>query len=126
MNSLTLKAAWQEGKVTVGTWIFEFNTPGIARLLASTGVDFVVFDQEHSGFGIDTIRGLLAQTRPLNLAALVRPPANEYFLVAPLLDAGSLWYHHAECPDCRRSEETHGSLSVHAAGETRGGLRRGA
>ena len=31
----------------------------------------------------------LAQTRPLNLAAWVRPPANEYFLIAPLLDAGA-------------------------------------
>jgi 2-dehydro-3-deoxyglucarate aldolase/4-hydroxy-2-oxoheptanedioate aldolase len=89
MNSLGLKSAWREGKVTVGTWVFEFNTPGIARLLASTGVDFVIYDQEHSGFGIDTIRGLLAQTRPLNLAALVRPPANEYHLIAPLLDAGA-------------------------------------
>lgn len=89
MNSLELKAAWREGKLTVGTWVFEFNSPGIARLLASTGVDFVVYDQEHSGFGMDTIRGLLAQTRPLNLAALVRPPANEYPLIAPVLDAGA-------------------------------------
>jgi 2-dehydro-3-deoxyglucarate aldolase/4-hydroxy-2-oxoheptanedioate aldolase len=89
MNSLELKAAWQEGKVTVGTWVFELNTPGIARLLASTGVDFIIYDQEHSGFGIDTIRGLLAQTRPLNLAALVRPPAIEYHLIATVLDAGA-------------------------------------
>jgi 2-dehydro-3-deoxyglucarate aldolase/4-hydroxy-2-oxoheptanedioate aldolase len=89
MNSLGLKAAWREGKVTVGTWVFEFNTPGIARLVASTGVDFVIFDQEHSGFGIDTIRGLLAETHPLDLAALVRPPANEYHLIAPVLDAGA-------------------------------------
>jgi 2-dehydro-3-deoxyglucarate aldolase/4-hydroxy-2-oxoheptanedioate aldolase len=89
MNSLALKAAWREGKVTVGTWVFEFNTTGIARLLASTGVDFVIYDQEHSGWGIDTVRSLLAQTRPLNLAALVRPPAGDYHLIAPLLDAGA-------------------------------------
>jgi 2-dehydro-3-deoxyglucarate aldolase/4-hydroxy-2-oxoheptanedioate aldolase len=89
MNSLELKAAWRDGKVTVGTWIFEFCTPGIARVLVSTGVDFVVYDQEHSAFGIDTVRGLLAETRPLNLAALVRPPSYEYHLIAPLLDAGA-------------------------------------
>jgi len=89
MNSLELKTAWREGTVTIGTWVFEFNTPGIARLVASAGVDFVVFDQEHSGFGIDTIRGLLAQTHPLSLAALVRPPANEYHLIAPVLDSGA-------------------------------------
>ncbi|MGH9352928.1 MAG: HpcH/HpaI aldolase family protein, partial [Terriglobia bacterium] len=53
------------------------------------GLDFVVYDMEHSGFGVDTIRQLIAQSRPLHLAALVRPPANEYPLIAPLLDAGA-------------------------------------
>jgi 2-keto-3-deoxy-L-rhamnonate aldolase RhmA len=84
-----MKEAFRRGQVVVGTWIFEFNTPGIARLLASTGLDFVVYDMEHSGFGIDSIRQLIAQTRPLNLAALVRPAANEYHLIAPLLDTGA-------------------------------------
>ncbi|MGH9453451.1 MAG: HpcH/HpaI aldolase family protein, partial [Terriglobia bacterium] len=36
-----------------------------------------------------SIRQLIAQTHPLNLAAFVRPPANEYHLIAPLLDAGA-------------------------------------
>lgn len=89
LNSLAIKEAFRKGDVVIGTWVFEFNTPGIARLLASTGVDFVVYDMEHSGFGIDSIRQLIAQTRPLNLAALVRPPANEYHFIAPLLDAGA-------------------------------------
>lgn len=89
MNSHAMKQALEKGEVVVGTWVFEFATPGIARLLASTGVEFVVYDMEHSGFGLDTIRALIAQTRPLHLAALVRPPANEYHLIAPLLDAGA-------------------------------------
>jgi 2-keto-3-deoxy-L-rhamnonate aldolase RhmA len=89
LNSQAMKEAFRRGEAVVGTWVFEFNTPGIARLLASTGVDFVVYDMEHSGFGLDSIRSLIAQTRPLDLAALVRPPANEYPLIAPLLDAGA-------------------------------------
>jgi 2-keto-3-deoxy-L-rhamnonate aldolase RhmA len=89
LNSIAIKEAFRKGEIIVGTWIFEFNTPGIARLLASTGIDFVVYDMEHSGFGIDSIRQLIAQSRPLNLAALVRPAANEYHLIAPLLDAGA-------------------------------------
>jgi len=43
--------------------VFEFNTPGIARLVASAGADFVVYDMEHSGFGIDTIRSLVNRLR---------------------------------------------------------------
>lgn len=89
MNSHAMKQAFGKGDILVGTWIFEFATPGIARLLASTGIDFVVYDMEHSGFGLDSLRPLIAQTRPLRLAALVRPPANEYHLIAPLLDAGA-------------------------------------
>jgi 2-keto-3-deoxy-L-rhamnonate aldolase RhmA len=89
LNSLDMKEALRLKKTLVGTWVFEFNSPGIPRLLASTGIDFVIYDMEHSGFGLDTVRSLLAQTRPLHLAALVRPPANEYHLIAPLLDAGA-------------------------------------
>lgn len=89
MNSQAMKEALRQGRVVVGTWVFEFNTPGIARLLASAGVDFVVYDMEHSGFGIEAIRALVAQTRPLDLAALVRPVAGEYHLIAPVLDVGA-------------------------------------
>lgn len=89
MDTRTLKRILREGQVAIGTWVFEFSTPGIARLLASAGADFVVYDMEHSGFGIDTIRSLVAGSRPLDLAVLVRPPSKEYHLIAPLLDVGA-------------------------------------
>ena len=89
MKALALKKALREGQVPLGTWVFQFNTPGIARLLASAGADFVVFDMEHSGFGADSVRALLAETQSLEMAGWVRPPAGEYHLIAPLLDAGA-------------------------------------
>jgi 2-keto-3-deoxy-L-rhamnonate aldolase RhmA len=89
VDTIRLKQTLREGGVAAGTWVFEFNTPGIARLLASSGVDFVVYDMEHSGFGIDTVRSLVAQSRGLDLTILVRPPAGEYHLIAPLLDLGA-------------------------------------
>ena len=89
MKALALKEAFRQNQAVIGTWVFEFNSSGIARLLASTGVDFVVYDMEHSGFGMDSIKALLSQSRPLDLAVLVRPPAGEYHLIGPLLDAGA-------------------------------------
>lgn len=89
MDARALKQTLCENRVAIGTWVFEFDTPGIARLLASAGADFVVYDMEHSGFGIDTIRSLISQTRATDLAALVRPPAGECHLIAPLLDVGA-------------------------------------
>ena len=89
LNTVEIKELLQQGKVVIGTWVYEFNSPGLPRLLKSTGVDFVVYDMEHSGFGIDTVRTLIALSRPLNLAAMVRPPAGQYHLIAPLLDVGA-------------------------------------
>lgn len=89
MDTRALKQTLREGRVALGTWVFEFNTPGIARLVASAGADFVVYDMEHSGFGIDTIRSLVGQSRAVDLAVLVRPAAGEYHLIAPLLDVGA-------------------------------------
>lgn len=89
MNTLEIKDSLRQGKVVVGTWVFEFNSPGVPRLLKSTGADFVVYDMEHSGFGVDSVRNLIALSRPLNLASLVRPQAWEYHLIAPLLDVGA-------------------------------------
>lgn len=89
LNGREIKEAFRQGKTVVGTWVFGFNMPGIPRLLASTGIDFVIYDMEHSGFGLDSVRGLIAESRPLELAGLVRPRGNEYHLIAPLLDVGA-------------------------------------
>jgi 2-keto-3-deoxy-L-rhamnonate aldolase RhmA len=89
LKAPAIKECFRQRRVVIGTWVFEFSSPGIARILASTGVDFVVYDMEHSGFGMESIGMLISQTRPLNLAALVRPPAGESHLIAPVLDAGA-------------------------------------
>jgi hypothetical protein len=39
LDTIRLKQTLREGGVAAGTWVFEFNTPGIARLLVSSGVD---------------------------------------------------------------------------------------
>ncbi|HUE76285.1 MAG TPA: aldolase/citrate lyase family protein [Chloroflexota bacterium] len=89
MNSVELKQSLKAGHSVLGTTVFEFGTPGIARMLATTGVDFVFYDMEHSGFGIDTIRALMAQARATDVTALVRPPANLPHLIGPILDTGA-------------------------------------
>jgi 2-keto-3-deoxy-L-rhamnonate aldolase RhmA len=89
VHSVDLKQALKAGHPVIGTTVFEFATPGIARLLATTGVDFVFYDMEHSGFGIETIRSLMSQARATDLTALVRPPANLPHLIGPILDSGA-------------------------------------
>ncbi|MBI1904536.1 MAG: aldolase [Planctomycetia bacterium] len=85
-----VKRALREGRVAVGTMVFEFATPGIARIAAAAGAEFILYDMEHTGWSVETIRMLMATTRCTNLVPLVRVPATEYHFVARALDAGAL------------------------------------
>ena len=72
-----------------GAMVFEFFTPGIAQLSKNAGADFVLYDMEHSGVGIDYIKAQCAYCRGLGLAPLVRVPTTEYDQIATVLDAGA-------------------------------------
>jgi 2-dehydro-3-deoxyglucarate aldolase/4-hydroxy-2-oxoheptanedioate aldolase len=89
MKPNPVKRNLREGKTALGTMVFEFATPGIARIVAAAGANFVIFDQEHSGWGIDTIRTLVATARAADVVPLVRVPATQYHLVARPLDVGA-------------------------------------
>ena len=83
------KAKLQAGHVILGHAVFEFATPGIGRILDAAGVDFVTFDMEHGGFGIDTIRHLISYARGTSVTPCVRVPATRYEYIAGVLDAGA-------------------------------------
>jgi 2-keto-3-deoxy-L-rhamnonate aldolase RhmA len=62
----------RSGEVALGMFSLEFASTGLARTVASAGADFVVFDQEHTGWTSETIRELLAAARASEIAPLVR------------------------------------------------------
>lgn len=70
--------------------VFEFSTSGIGRIVAQAGADFVVFDLEHTGWGIETIRTLIAATRSADVVPMVRVPATQYHLISGPLDVGAM------------------------------------
>lgn len=85
-----VKHKLREGGTSIGTMLFEFNTTGIARIAANAGAEFAVFDMEHSGWSIETIRMLIATTPKSELIPIVRIPATEYHFVANVLDMGAM------------------------------------
>jgi len=89
MKSNAVKQKLLRGGTSLGTFVFEFNTTGVARLAAEAGAEFVVFDMEHTGWSVETIRLLLATTRGTPLMPAVRIPATEYHFVARVLDMGA-------------------------------------
>ena len=90
MRTNQVKKKLQEGALSIGTMIFEFNTSGIGRLAAASGADFVLFDMEHTGWSIETIRMLLATSVAADTVPLVRVPATDYQFVARCLDMGAM------------------------------------
>lgn len=83
-----VKQKVQSGGRSIGTFLFEFNTSGIGRLAAGAGCEFALFDMEHTGWSIETIRMLVATTRATEMIPLVRIPATEYHFIARVLDVG--------------------------------------
>ena len=90
MQDNQVKRKLQAGGVSIGTMMFEFNTTGIARLAANAGAEFAVYDMEHSGWDIETIRLLIATTPKAELLPIVRIPATEYHFVSRVLDMGAM------------------------------------
>lgn len=89
MRANPVKRALRDGGVAVGTFVFEFATTGIARLAAGAGAEFVVFDLEHTGWSLETLRVLFASAVP-PLVPIVRVPATEYHFIARALDLGAM------------------------------------
>jgi 2-dehydro-3-deoxyglucarate aldolase/4-hydroxy-2-oxoheptanedioate aldolase len=90
MRENKVKRTLRAGGVALGTMVFEFNTTGIARIAAEAGVDFVIFDMEHTGWSMETIRMLMATARAANVAPMVRVPATQYHFLARVLDVGAM------------------------------------
>jgi len=86
----TVRRTLRQGGVAIGTLVFEFSTPGIGRIAANAGADFVLFDTEHTGWSLDTVRLLTATARAADVVPLVRVPAAQYHLIARPLDIGAL------------------------------------
>ncbi len=89
MKHNNVKRALKAGGVAVGTMVFEFNSSGIARLAATAGAEFVIFDMEHTGWSVETIRTLLATAQAAETVPMVRVPATEYHFLARVLDVGA-------------------------------------
>lgn len=90
MKPNRLKQVLAAGGIPIGHMISEFGTRGIAKLVDSAGVDFVMIDMEHTGFDAERVADLVAWFKATPVAPLVRVPQGLYHFIARTLDAGAL------------------------------------
>ena len=87
----SVKDRLARNEVVVGTFIMEFASPGLARIVAAAGCDFVVLDMEHSGFSFETVKQQVAQARGAGLVPVVNPRGGHRFAEnEQLLDIGAM------------------------------------
>ena len=98
-NSVKTKLA--AGELVFGTMIFEFLSPGLPRILANAGADFVFYDLEHSGFTVEDMKTQFALCAGAGVIPFARPPGKDYQFTARLLDVGAfgLLYQMVESAD---------------------------
>lgn len=77
------------GKTVIGTMLVEIRQPGIMTLLANAGFDFVLIDNEHGPFSVETIADLSRAARDAGVTPIVRIPELTYAHVAQSLDGGA-------------------------------------
>ena len=83
-----VKAKLRAGGVSLGSFCLEFRTPGIGRLAAEAGAEYLIYDMEHTGWSTETIALLAASSGP-QLVPVVRVPSAEANSIAPVLDVGA-------------------------------------
>jgi 2-keto-3-deoxy-L-rhamnonate aldolase RhmA len=85
----TIREMTQHRRAKLGTFLVEFATPGIGYILKATGIDFVLFDMEHSGITLDQLKSALRYLEAADLPAIVGLPPKDVHQVNLVLDMGA-------------------------------------
>jgi len=86
---LTLKDMTRTRRLKIGTNLVEFDTPGIGQILKAAGMEFVMIDQEYSGFGYASLKRILRYMQAADLPAIVRVPTLRPDHIGRALDLGA-------------------------------------
>jgi len=89
MANKCLREVCEQPGLKVGTFVCEFNTPGIGYILKAAGCDYAFIDMEHSGFDVSSMKSMLRYFEAADLPCFIRPPGKDYYAVARVLDIGA-------------------------------------
>ena len=84
-----IRARLAAGDVLIGTMLVEIRNPVIARMLATTDIDFVIIDMEHGTYSWETMQSIIVMARASGMDAVVRVPEIRRETIMKPLDAGA-------------------------------------
>jgi 2-keto-3-deoxy-L-rhamnonate aldolase RhmA len=85
----TFRQRLRQGDLLLGQMVLELFTPGIGQMLASSGLDFVIFDMEHGRCDISLLAEMVAGCRGSNIFPIARVPDVNYAPLSRPLDIGA-------------------------------------
>ena len=85
----TFRERLRQGDLLLGQMVLELFTPGIGQMLASCGLDFVIFDMEHGRCDISLLAEMVAGCRGSNIFPIARVPDVAYAPLSRPLDIGA-------------------------------------
>jgi 2-dehydro-3-deoxyglucarate aldolase/4-hydroxy-2-oxoheptanedioate aldolase len=89
MAKKSLRQRALAGEMIPGSMVFEFFTPGISQVLKLAGCEYLIYDMEHAGLSIESLKTQVAHCRGNGIAPMVRVPRGEYHFLARALDVGA-------------------------------------
>lgn len=84
----TIRKRVMAGEQVLGAMIFEFFSPGMPQILSSAGCEYVLYDMEHTGIGLETLKDQVSFCRGLPIVPMARVPRGDYHFLARALDIG--------------------------------------
>jgi 2-dehydro-3-deoxyglucarate aldolase/4-hydroxy-2-oxoheptanedioate aldolase len=85
----TIRKRALAGETVLGSMVFEFFVPGMPQILSQAGAEYAIYDMEHGGLGLETLKMLVAASRGTGVVPMVRVPRGEYHFIARSLDVGA-------------------------------------
>ena len=89
MPSAALRAMMGTPEPKFGSFVIEFDSPGMGQILKAAGCQYALLDMEHSGFGYDQLKRMLRYCQSADLPVIVSTVGGDYDMVARALDMGA-------------------------------------
>ena len=89
MTQNIMKEMAQTRRAKLGTFLVEFNTPGIGQIMKAASCEYVLLDMEHSGFNFESLKSMLRYMQSAELPTIVRVPSRNYNHIARALEMGA-------------------------------------
>ena len=90
MIFMLLKEKMQNGGKIAGTMIRLVRNPALMSLAKNTGLDFIMYDCEHSSFDFETLHDAFMLANALGVGGFVRVPVGTKDYISRALDSGAV------------------------------------